>query len=198
RVVHHGVDHLPATARPPERGSGRPYLLYVGQRDGYKNFGRLLRTWAGDSVLLGEFDLLCFGGGPWSTEERAEIGRLSLPDGRLIQAHGEDAVLVGLYQNAAAFVYPSMYEGFGIPPLEAMSQGCPVLSSNVSSMPEVLGDAAEYFPPEDRDALREALHRVLGDSERRSELQARGRERAARFTWRRCAEETLAAYRVLA
>ena len=92
----------------------------------------------------------------------------------------------------------SRWEGFGLTGLEAMATGTPVAATRAGSLPEVLGDAAEYFPPEDRDALREALHRVLGDSERRIELQARGRERAARFTWRRCAEETLAAYRALA
>jgi glycosyltransferase involved in cell wall biosynthesis len=106
-----------------------------------------------------------------------------------------DASLAALYIGATAFVYPSLYEGFGIPVLEAMTLGCPVLCSDSSSLPEVAGDAAEYFDPARTDSLRAALESVVGSATRRAELASRGRARAALFSWERCARETLAVYR---
>ena len=95
-------------------------------------------------------------------------------------------------------VYPSKYEGFGIPPLEAMSLDCPVICSNTSSIPEVVGDAGEYFDPYDVDSIMSSIERVLQSSVRRAELVLLGRERCKRFSWKRCAQETLAVYRRLA
>jgi len=102
-----------------------------------------------------------------------------------------------LYATAAAFVYPSIYEGFGIPPLEAMSVGCPVICSNSSSLPEVVGDAAELFDPLDEEQLRRAMERVVTSEGLRKELIARGRQRCTAFSWERCTQETLAIYRKL-
>ena len=99
------------------------------------------------------------------------------------------------YREASLFVFPSMYEGFGIPPLEAMSMDCPVACSNASSIPEVVGEAAAYFDAADVGSIRTAAERVLQSESYRSELVARGRRRREMFSWRRCAEETLAIYR---
>jgi glycosyltransferase involved in cell wall biosynthesis len=100
-----------------------------------------------------------------------------------------------MYMGAAAFVYPSLYEGFGIPPLEAMSLGCPVICSNATSVPEVVGDAGEYFDPADPEAIRDAVERVLQSNDRRSELVTKGHARRSLFSWQRCAKETLDVYR---
>lgn len=172
----------------------RPFLLYVGVRGGYKNFQLLVAAYAGSALLKRDFDLVCFGGGALSSEERSHAKELGIPEGRLRQVSGGDEAMAKLYATAAAFVYPSVYEGFGIPPLEAMSVGCPVICSNSSSLPEVVGDAAELFDPLDEEQLRSAMERVVTSQERRGELIVRGRERCAAFSWARCADETLAIY----
>jgi glycosyltransferase involved in cell wall biosynthesis len=107
-------------------------------------------------------------------------------------------LLAKLYKFARAFIYPSLYEGFGIPPLEAMSHGCPVVCSNTSSIPEVVGDAGEYFDPVDTGSMREAIEHVVGSDSHRNLLIAKGYERLKSFSWDRCAAETLDVYRRLA
>jgi len=104
-------------------------------------------------------------------------------------------VLAAHYQNAAAFVYPSLYEGFGIPPLEAMALGCPVICSNTSSVPEIVGVAGEYFDPEHIESIRTSVESVLQSTERRAELIQNGFKKCAEYSWERCASETLAIYR---
>ncbi len=114
---------------------------------------------------------------------------------RVHHVSGDDAVLAGYYRMASAFVYPSLYEGFGIPPLEAMSFDCPVVCSGVSSIPEVVGNAGEMFDPYDPDSIRMAIERVVSDDALRQTLIARGKERLKLFSWKRCAQETLDIYR---
>jgi glycosyltransferase involved in cell wall biosynthesis len=104
-------------------------------------------------------------------------------------------VLADLYRRARLFVYPSLYEGFGIPPLEAMAMGCPVACTNTSSLPEVVGNAAALFDPESDEQIRAALEDVLFSSSRAQKLVALGLQRAQLFSWHRCAEDTLAVYR---
>src|SRR6185437_16647875 len=105
-----------------------------------------------------------------------------------------EADLPALYSGAEAFVFPSLYEGFGMPPIEAMACGTPVIASNVSSLPEVVGDAALLVDPLDVDAIAEAIHRVLTDHDLADDLRNRGLARAKQFTWERAARETLTAY----
>lgn len=95
----------------------------------------------------------------------------------------EDEQLVKLYQNALAFVFPSFYEGFGIPPLEAQACGCPVISSNTASMPEVLADSVVYFSPEDTDMMAEVMMKIISDEDLRSDLIMAGQENVKRFSW---------------
>ena len=141
-------------------GSNAPYLLYVGSRVNYKNFTGLLDAYAASASLRSNFFLLCFGGGDFTGAERAAISKAGV-EGRVRFLGGSDAVLATCYAHASLFVCPSFYEGFGIPVLEAMSLDCPVACSNVSSLPEVVGDAAILFDPSDRDAIRSALESVL-------------------------------------
>ena len=102
-----------------------------------------------------------------------------------------------LYDSARAFVYPSVYEGFGIPPLEAMAHSCPVISSNTSSMPEVIGGAAEYFDPLDIDDMKYAIEKVVYSESRIEILKALGERRLMSFSWDKCSQETLGVYRLL-
>jgi glycosyltransferase involved in cell wall biosynthesis len=181
-------------APPPVKGA---YLLYVGQRRGYKNFGTSLVAFASSTRLASAFRLVCFGGGAFSYSERNEMSRLRLAEDRVLQLSGNDRLLSALYANAAALVYPSLCEGFGMPPLEAMALGCPVVCSGISSLPEVVGDAAELFDPADVDSIAHALENVLFSSERADGLREAGKQRVRAFSWRRCATETHAIYRSL-
>ena len=110
---------------------------------------------------------------------------------------GDDKLLSNLYQNATAFIFPSLYEGFGIPPLEAMANKCPVISSNTSSMPEVIGDAAEYFNPNSIENLIYAIEKVVLSDIRKKELTQLGLDRIKRFSWEKCSNQTLSIYKTL-
>ena len=175
----------------------RPFLLYVGSRGGYKNFTRMLKAIASRSALQDAFDVVAFGGGAFNSAELNLIDTLGFAPQAVRQVGGGDEVLGSLYADAAAFVYPSVYEGFGLPPLEAMAHNCPVVTSNSSSMPEVVGNAGEYFDPLDIDAQSDAICRVVFDAQRRSNLIDLGRQRLPMFSWDRCALETQAVFQQL-
>lgn len=180
----------------PTRG---PFLLYVGNRGGYKNFLRLLEAYGTSSQLKTEYKLICFGGGAFHANELKTMRTLGLDSEQVSQLGGSDQLLARLYERASAFIFPSLYEGFGIPPLEAMSHDCPVVCSNTSSIPEVVGDAGEYFDPADTESMRGAIERVvMSDSNHRNLMIAKGRERLKHFSWDRCAIETLDIYSKLA
>jgi glycosyltransferase involved in cell wall biosynthesis len=131
------------------------------------------------------------------TFERQMIADAGLRPDQVVQMGGRDDILAALYQQAAAFIYPSLYEGFGIPPLEAMAVGCPVICSNSSSLPEVVGEAAESFNPLDQEDMLAAMEAVLDSPSRRSAIVAAGRARYQQFTWEKCARETEVIYRNL-
>ena len=177
--------------------STRPYLLFVGDRSGHKNFKRLLAAYGASSSLTRDFDLIAFGGSPFDADELVRIEALRLRRGAVRRAAGSDLRLADAYAGAHALVYPSEYEGFGIPPLEAMSAGCPTVCSNVSSIPEVVADAGAYFDPLDIDSMRTAIERVAYGDDDRATLIERGRRRCLDFSWERCTKETLEVYRRL-
>ena len=124
-----------------------PFFLYVGSRKRYKNFILLLKAFSESNDIKNNFDIVCFGGGMFLKEELDLFKKLKLNLDKIHQIDGEDEVLVNLYKFAVAFICTSKYEGFGLPILEAMNSGCPVISSNSSSLPEVYGDAALSFTP---------------------------------------------------
>ena len=189
-VVHLGFDSQQAVDTAPERLVNEPYLLYVGIRSGYKNFPRLLEAYAATKALHQDFRLVCFGGGDFSNSEIQQFKDLNLSNDRLSWMGGGDDVLMKLYQHAAAFVYPSLYEGFGIPPLEAMAHDCPVVCSSGSSISEVVGDAGQFFDPRDCDSIARAIETVAGSQARADELRMLGRVRIKSFTWEQCANRT--------
>jgi glycosyltransferase involved in cell wall biosynthesis len=199
-VVHIGFDQLNGVGRLPQSAvtvSQKPYVLFVGSREGYKNFQGLLQAYAISPFLKRNFSIRCFGGGPFRNDEIANFRALGLSDTQISQISGGDAVLANMYKGAAAFVYPSLYEGFGIPLLEAMSLGCPVICSNTSSFPEVAGDACEYFDPQAVESISLAMETVLQSEVKRDELIQKGHVRCASFSWDRCARETLQIYKGL-
>lgn len=205
-TIHLGCDQELAAFASPDAPNGtssllvptsKPYLLYVGLRQGYKNFAGLLRSVASSSRLKKTFDVIAFGGEGFTQDEQSLISDLKFAPGQVKQMSGDDDCLASLYQEAAAFVYPSLYEGFGLPPLEAMLYECPVISSRTSSMPEVLGEAAEFFDPNSIDSMADAIERVMFLNERQQELVAKGTQRVKAFTWQACAERHLALYQSL-
>ena len=199
-VVHLGFDRMPSTTRSPgySEENSRPFLLYVGNRHGYKNFDGFLESVANSKELRKDFDVVAFGGGPFSEKELKLIDAHGFADTQVRQESGGDSRLGALYDAAAVFVYPSLYEGFGLPPLEAMAHECPVVSSNTSSMPEIIGDAGEFFDPASPDEISAAIERVVYSPALRANLVSRGRRRLHEFTWKRCAADTLNIYRKVA
>lgn len=175
----------------------KPYLLFVGLRGGYKNFARFIQGFASSAPLRSSFDIVAFGGGGFGTEEQAQLQALKLPPDQVRQIDGDDTGLATYYRQASALVYPSCYEGFGLPPLEAMAYQCPVVSGQLTAMPEVIGDAAEFFEPTDVANIAEAIQKVVFSPERTKELIAKGLARVQQFTWQNCAARHLDLYQEL-
>lgn len=197
RVVHHGLAPLPKTGLPDSglaEKIRRDFVLAVGMRPPYKNFNRLLEAFAA-SGLSGSLDLLVLGGGRLTDEERRLAEKLGVAQAVVAVPQASEALLAEAYTRARLFVYPSLCEGFGFPPLEAMGAGCPVAASRAPSLPEVCGEAPLYFDPEDVEAMRQALVRGVNDAVWREEAAFRGREVAAQYSWQRCGEQTLEFYR---
>jgi glycosyltransferase involved in cell wall biosynthesis len=141
-----------------------------------------------------DYRLICFGGGPFQPAEIDAMKNLGV-EGRVEVVEGSDRLLANLYAFASVLVYPSLYEGFGIPPLEAMHYGCPVVVSNASSLPEVVGEAGRYFDPHFEEDLLKAMEDVLYDSGVRTAIIEAGHRREAQFSWERCVRETCEVYR---
>ena len=176
----------------------QPYLLYVGERNAlYKNFSRLLQAYGSSKMLRSNFKIVCFGSKSFSQNEMNMIKEAGINTNNILHYAGNDSILANLYAHAAAFVYPSLYEGFGIPPLEAMSFNCPVVCSNTSSIPEVVMDAGEYFDPYDIDSMRFAIEKVVLSPDRCQILKKNGKERVKFFSWDKCAKETASIYQQL-
>jgi glycosyltransferase involved in cell wall biosynthesis len=174
-----------------------PYFLYVGGRNKeYKNFDTLLLAFS--KVASTRSDLtLCVVGSAFNREELQRIAELKLGDRTQLYCHPQDAHLAKLYRCSVALVYPSLYEGFGIPPLEAMACGTAVIAAASSSLPEVVGEAGILFDPMKPEDLAEAMLHLLDGPIERDRLIAKGRERQGMFSWDRTAAETLQVYRSL-
>jgi glycosyltransferase involved in cell wall biosynthesis len=177
------------------------YLLHVGALAYRKNIPTLLRAVAHlrESGKLNSRQLVLAGsespGISGAQEIYQTIQELDLTHTVVLAGHVPDDYLAGLYAEAEILVMPSLYEGFGLPVLEAMASGTPVVSSNTSSLPEVGGSAALYFPPEDHDALSQNLEAVLTNGSLAADMRSKGLKRAAEFSWERTATETIQVYR---
>jgi len=191
-VVHHGVD--PAFQPGMARLEGLPerYVLFVGNRGQYKDADVLFQAFALLRQAEG-VELLCVGGGEFSRAERQRLEGLGI-SARVHQMQLSDGGMASAYANAEAFVFPSHFEGFGLPALEAMASGTATILASSSSLPEVGGDAALYFDAGNAAALADVLDSVLANNELRRDLAERGVVRASRFTWRATAAQTAAVY----
>lgn len=172
------------------------FILYVGLVEPRKNLPLLLSAFARLKCTEPTVPLVIVGRYGWMYEDIfRQIEELSLKNKVIFTGYVPAEDLPIVYNLARLFVYPSIYEGFGFPPLEAMACGTPVITTSVSSMQENVGDAAILVPPQDEDALVEAMQRLLTDAQLREGLSHKGRQQAAQFTWTRTAQETLRLYR---
>ncbi|MEL6945456.1 MAG: glycosyltransferase family 1 protein, partial [Bacteroidota bacterium] len=175
----------------------RPYFLYVGSRTkAYKNFDGLLYAFS-KVAIANPHPILVVVGKYFNKEEKRLIEHLDIASRIMVYGCVNDRHLAKLYRCAEAFVYPSLYEGFGIPPLEAMICGTVVIASNTSSIPEIVGDAAILFEPTALDELAEILIHILDSPGCHDRLVSKGYKQAQKFSWRKTAEETMQAYRAL-
>jgi len=179
----------------PPSGFPRPFIFYVGGLDPLKNVPFLVEVLDRLRRRLPGMRLVVAGEAGPRRDALVETARLrGLGDHLLAPGFIEDRRLTAAYRDAAAFVFPSRYEGFGLPPLEAMAAGCPVVSTRAGALAEVLGDAAIFAGPEDAEGWAAAVVDLLRDGPARARLIERGRARAAEFTWERTARATLTAY----
>lgn len=189
--VFHKRAPLVSTA---ERTDARPYMLYVGYRSWYKNFSLLLNTFIRKKYFY-DLDLVLVGGErKLSVQQQEAVTNCAVKGAWLKHKFCSDSALAQLYSNATAFICTSLYEGFGIPLVEAMTCGCPVIAPNTSSIPEVAGDAALLFDPKDPEDLARQMDRVISDESLRAGLIERGQLRAIRFSWEAMAEAVYDGY----
>jgi glycosyltransferase involved in cell wall biosynthesis len=185
-----------AMVRLEEELNGRPYVLYLGTLEPGKNVARTVRAFDSIAARFPDHVLVLAGDKGWLYEAVFEaINGAANRDRIKYLGHVSDSEAVALFNFADLFVFPSLYEGFGLPPLEAMACGCPVVTSDRSSIPEVVGEAAIQVNPESVEELAAGMARVLDSEALRKEMADAGIARAAKFSWDRCAEETLAVYR---
>jgi len=200
-LVYNGTDCRVFGPRNGEPLDGR-YILYVGSERPRKNLGRLFEAFA---ELRPEFaDLKLVKVGPvgrsrtYRQDTMRKLDCLAIKDDVVFVDYVQESDLASYYASAELLAYPSFYEGFGLPPLEAMCSGCPVVTSNTSSLPEVVGDAGIMVSPTDTSGWVEAMRRVLTNRELRDEMVRKGLEQAKQFSWDRTAQQTLEVYRKFA
>ena len=170
--------------------NGHSYVLCVGALGPRKNLARLLTAWSRLTKEFKDHFRLVVVGEKGRTAVFGEVTLGEMPPGVILTGYVSQQELAALYSGATAFVYPSLYEGFGLPPLEAMACGVPVITSATTSIPEVMGDAGILIDPCDVDAITDALNRVLGSECLRQDLTQRGRKRAESFRWESTAQST--------
>ena len=172
------------------------YILFVGLRSGYKNFNRFIESVSELIKNDGELSVVCVGGGVFSEQEVALFNKLNIFD-RVYQYSLDDELLAQFYDKAELFVFPSLYEGFGIPVLEAFACNCPLVCSNTSSLPEIAGHGAEYFDPYDESSMREAIDKILSSDHEKDKLRKSGCARLKKFSWHETAKQTNKIYESL-
>ena len=169
------------------------YILFVGNRASYKNFDNFSKALIPLFKINKKLNAVCAGGGEFSDKEINFFKTFNITD-KLRQYSVNDYDMTLLYKNALVFVFPSLYEGFGLPILEAFNCGCPVAASNRGSLPEIAGNAAAYFNPEDISSITDAINNIIADDGTKEKMKKNGFEQLKKFSWEKTAEKTLDVY----
>jgi glycosyltransferase involved in cell wall biosynthesis len=192
-VVHNGVDKSWFNLRKDQNPYNKPFLLYVGNVKPHKNLVALIKAF---ELIIDKIphDLIIVGKKEgFITKDNLVFDKASVLGDRVhFTGYVKDDMLRQYFVHADALVFPSLYEGFGLPPLEAMACGCPVIVSNAASLPEVCGDAALYCDPYSPEDIANKIQMLMNDANLRESLRQKGLERAKQFSWEKCARETLA------
>jgi glycosyltransferase involved in cell wall biosynthesis len=196
-TIYHGIEDIGLEKYNKDKLFDKPYILFVGMRSNYKNFHNYLKVFQIISEEFTDLLLICTGI-PFSSEEKKIIYSMNLVD-KVYQISASEKNMVSLYYNAELFAYPSYYEGFGMPLLEAMSCHCPVICSNTSCFPEIAQNAALYFDPYSIESMVYATRKVLMDDSLRSALINKGIQQVHKesFSWKKCAYEHVKVYKDL-
>lgn len=192
-VIYHGYNKINFNIEKNNKQNN--YILYIGKRDGYKNFNRFINA---VSILLREnipLNLICTGN-PFTSSEIELFKKLNIAK-QVFHVAANEVVLNLLYKNALLFIYPSLYEGFGMPILEAFSNNCPICISNTSCFPEIAQDAAIYFNPYDEHSIYNAIKVGISDNQVRNEIIKLGNKRLLDFSWNKTTFETIEVYKQL-
>lgn len=194
-VIHHGVDKEKIPDLPIERAFEKPYILFVGERDGFKNFDRFSKAFSSLGSNYKDVDLICTGKS-FSKDELDSIKKLGIED-RVFQISASERIMAQLYRDAHMMVMPSLSEGFGMPALEAMVYDCPVVLSQTSCFPEIVGDAGLYFDPYSIDDISHKMEMILNSPILRNNLYERGQEQLKKYSWEKTANEHVSVYKSL-
>ena len=174
---------------------GKPFLLFVGSRGRYKNFNNFVEAFSKSEKLYKDFNIICFGGEEFSADEIGLFKRLKIVDSVYKEKNNDDQTLFTLYKKAKCLVYPSTHEGLGLPPIEAMSFGCPTITSNHAAIMEGVGNASAIFDPNDIFQIKQILEKYLYSDDKLKKLIDLGLLQSQRFSWDKCVQETLEVYK---
>ncbi|GAB3899490.1 glycosyltransferase family 4 protein [Spirosoma agri] len=195
-VIYHGIDTTSPLVSQPVANLPENYLLYVGDRSGYKNFYLFLNAFKELHTRYPDLNVVLTGGGSMAIADREFVHRLGLQDW-VHHVNATDQELNFLYRNALSFVYPSLYEGFGLPILEAFRTDCPMVLSDTDCFREVAADAATYFSPTSLDDLIGTIDAIITDTELRKKLVESGKKRLNQFPLSESVAQTLNVYKAL-
>lgn len=196
-VIYHGSSLSLDQAKQPAKALPDSYLLFVGQRSGYKNFTNLINGLVPVLHQNKSLHLVCAGRKPFDEKEQNQFKKLGIED-RLVSFNNiDDGNLAFLYQHAQAFIFPSLFEGFGIPILEAWSCRTPVILSNIDCFREIAGEAGYYFDPQNPQDITEKINEVLSNYQLANDLRIKGTERLKIYSWQRAVDETIKIYNSL-
>ena len=196
-VIYLGYDKKIEIDPIADINNEKPFFLYVGSRDKYKNFLKFIEAFSLSDLLKKNFNIYFFGSCNFTSLEINYITKLGINLDQIKHFSGDDKKLNYLYSKAYAFVFPSFYEGFGIPLLESMHIGCPIVCSNTSSFLEIANDAALFFDPHNTEDIKNKLEKIFNDKNLRKKLIDYGYENLKKFGWDICSQETLSLYKNL-
>jgi glycosyltransferase involved in cell wall biosynthesis len=193
-VTYEAADLIPDAAEPVEALAGKQFIMYVGRPLPHKNLGRLIQAFQRLQTTYPELHLALAGKKDALYQQIADRAQAQGIENIIFTDFISEGGLRWMYENCAAYTFPSLSEGFGLPALEAMAHGAPVVSTNATCSPEIYGDGAHYFDPLSVDDMARAIDEVLGNPELREKLTTAGKVQASKYSWQRMAEQTLAVY----